>query len=725
MIRSDASMDLRTVTLLLLLSLLHECHPRALTRQSNGLRECRASSPTMPALEVLPGGGWDNLRNLDMGRVMNISYSLCQTTEDGIYLIPDEVFVIPQKLSGVETNSEIISSWLDQRSSTAHSINVEVSFLSTVNAKFSSENERMKTHQVKEGSVTARVQVRNFIYSVKAYPDFTLDTRFTQQAEEIADALENNRTRQATYLSEKMVLDYGTHVITSVDAGATLVKEDYLRASFVSDSETARSSVTASAGVNFFNVVNIGMSVEDKHETTETRSYEGNTTYSLTLGHGGVPYYPGITLQKWQESTTNNLVAIDRAGLPLHYFLNRATLPDLPEPTVQKLMLSVRQAVARYYEINSHPGCVKPDSKNFNFQANVDDSSCEGPATNLSFGGVYQECTMFTPDADPLCKALEEKNPDTGANSCRPPYSATKLRSEVREEGYSQYECHRQCHHCWLFFTCCEKVCGDAYHVRRARVDTYWCSTTSEVNEFSGYLFGGLYGPSLQNPLTKSHSCPPGFFPMKLLSDGLRICLSNDYEVATKFSVPFGGLFSCNVGNPLAGGQPRCPAQFSQHMFSISDGCQILYCVQSGLFTGGQLLPVRLPPFTRPPLVSMTATNTVAVMTEGGRAWVRVDKSKVWKLAKPEEVQKMAEMFSASSSQMSGGAKFGVAMGVVVGVAMVIGGIVFVLKKMKGVRVTKGRGYEEIHSEGQVETPPEGSAESERDNEDPALALLP
>ncbi|XP_036382745.1 macrophage-expressed gene 1 protein-like [Megalops cyprinoides] len=720
-------MYLRVATLCLLLSLIPECCPRALGRPSNGLRECRASSGTTPALEVLPGGGWDNLRNVDAGRVMNLSYSLCQTSEDGAYLIPDEVFVVPQKMSRVETNSEIITSWLEQRSSTAHSINGDVSFFSVLNAKFSTENQRMKTHQVKEGSVTTRVQVRNFIYTVRAHPDFTLDTSFAQQVAEIADALENNRSRQATYLSEKLVLDYGTHVVTSVDAGATLVQEDYLRASFVSDSETARSSVTASAGLNFFKKVNFGTGGAESHETAETRTYDGNTIYSLIESHGGVPYYPGITLQKWQESITNNLVAIDRAGLPLHYFLNRATLPDLPDPTVQKLAVSVRHAVRRYYDINTRPGCVKPDSKNFNFQANVDDNSCEGPATNLSFGGVYQQCTMLSPNAGPLCQPLAVKNPDTGDFSCRQPYSATLLRSEVREEGYSQYECHEQCNSCLLFFSCCSHVCGDAYYVRRARVDTYWCSTSGKVKEFSGYLFGGLYSPSLQNPLTKSHSCPPSFFPLRLLSEGLSICLSKDYEAATRFSVPFGGMFSCSSGNPLAGGQQRCPPQFSQHMVAISDGCQVLYCVKSGVFTEGQLRPIRLPPFTRPPLISMTATNTVAVMTEGDRAWIKVGTTKMWKLAEPGEVQRMAQMFDKSASQLPGGQRFGVAIGVIAVVAMVIGGIVFMLKRRKRFRPRESGGYEEIRSEVQGEAIPGADTEAEpkMERQDSTQPLLP
>ncbi|KAJ8006192.1 hypothetical protein DPEC_G00125680 [Dallia pectoralis] len=692
-----------SVFTLLVLHLLHQCVPHPVSHPSNGLRKCR-SDLSIPALEVLPGGGWDNLRNIDMGRVMNFSYSQCLTTEDGVYLIPDEVFVIPQKVTGVETNSEMINSWLEQKSSTSFSINTDVSFHSVLNAKFSVENQRMKTHQVKGKSVTTRVQVRNFLYTVKTQTDFTLDSRFAHQAEEIAEAIENNQTRQAAYLSETMVLDYGTHVITSIDAGASLVQEDYLRSTYVSDTGASKVSISAQAGLNFFDKVKFDIGTKDSQKTSESSSYQGNTTYSIIQSHGGSPFYPGITLKNWQESTINNLVSIDRAGMPLHYILNRNTFPDLPEPTVHKLAFSVSQAIQRYYTINTHPGCVDPESKNFNFQANMDDSSCEGPATNLSFGGVFQKCTKLTWDADPICEALAQKNPDTGFYSCRQPYRATLLRSENVDKSYSKYECHQQCHECWLFFSCCDKVCGDAYHVRSARIETYWCSTNETTPKYSGYLFGGLYGPSLINPLTKTKSCPPNFIEMKLLSNGLIICLSNDYEIADMFSVPFGGLFSCQSNNPLAKDQPRCPTQFSQHLATISDGCQVLYCVQSGLFTVGQLLPVHLPPFTLSPLISMTATNTVAVMVEGDRAWIKVGQTKTWKLAKVTEIQSMARMFDPGAGQMTGGQKFGVAFGVICLIALVVVGAVVLVRRKRRVNGSVERiAYEEIESEEQSE----------------------
>uniref|UniRef100_A0A3Q2PGI6 Macrophage-expressed gene 1 protein n=1 Tax=Fundulus heteroclitus TaxID=8078 RepID=A0A3Q2PGI6_FUNHE len=697
------------LTLLAALTLFQICSSGPVRRPTNWLRQCRASSNiSLTALEVLPGGGWDNLRNMDMGRVMNLSYFDCQTTEDGLYLIPDEVFVIPRKETGVETNSEIIGSWLEQKSTTSSSINADVSFFSVLNGKFSTEHTRMKSHQVKDSSTTARVQVRNFLYTVKAYPDFTLDSRFAQQVQLIADAIENNQTRNADYLCEKMVLDYGTHVITSVDAGASLVQEDYLRSSYVSDSSSDSSTVKAQAGLNFFDKLKFDISSQSSQQSSSLKTYQSNIQYSLAQSHGGIPFYPGITLQKWQENTRNNLVAIDRTGFPINYFINSNMFPDLPQPTVGKVAHTVSKAIDRYYKINTRPGCVDMRSTNFNFQANVDDNSCEGPATNLSFGGVYTECTKLSQDADPLCEALAQKNIATGDFSCRWPYSSTLLRSEVRQQGYTQNHCYDVRHSCGFLglFTCHRRDCENVYRVQVARVNTYWCSVNGQAPEKSGYLFGGIYGTSFQNPITKSKSCPQSFTPVKFLSDGQMICVSNDYEIGTKYSVPFGGLFSCEAGNPLAKYQRRCPPKFSQHLATVSDGCEILYCVQSGLFTGGDLQPIHLPPFTKSPLVSMHATNTVMVLTEGEQSWVRVGPTKAWKLVKPEDIPELVRKFNPDLNQMLSGEKAGVAFGVMGLIALVVIVAVVIRRRRRYSGFRSGE-YQEIGEQVETEMPSE------------------
>ncbi|XP_057688581.1 macrophage-expressed gene 1 protein-like [Corythoichthys intestinalis] len=697
---------MRAPVTLLALSLLHSCLSVPVSRPTNWLRQCRASTNlSITALGALPGGGWDNLRNMDMGRVMNLSYFHCQTTEDGLYYIPDEVFVIPHKETGVETNSEMIRSWQEHKSSMSRGINADVSFFSLLNGKFSLENLRMKIHQVEDSSTTTRVQVRNLIYTVKAYPDFNLDSRFAEIAKEIADAIENNQTKNGNYLSEKMVLEYGTHVITSVDVGAVLVEEDYLRNSYVSDNESQSSSIKVSAGLNFFDKLKFDISSQNTKQSSSLQAYQSNIQYSLIQSHGSIPFYPGITLQKWQESTRNNLVAVDRLGLALPFFINANTLPDLPQPTVNKVANSVRKAIERYYKVNTRPGCVDINSKNFNFQANIDDASCEGPTTNLSFGGVYQECIPISQNAQPLCDALAQKNPDTGAFSCSSPYTATLLRSEVRQQAYTKYECHDETYRCGIFYlrTCHRQVCQDNAYVRSAHIKTYWCSFSGEAPENTGYLFGGIYGPSLVNPITNSKTCPTDFLPLKFLSDGQMICLSKDYETGTKYAVPFGGLFSCQSNNVLAGNQHRCPPKFSQHLAAVSDGCEILYCVQSGLFTGGQLLPIHLPPFTRAPCLTAKTTNTVMVLTEGEKSWVRVGNTKAWKLADAKDVREILQNFSSSQNQMSSGEKAGLAFGVMGMMALVAVGVVLVKRRKMLHRITVRRGYTEILQEESVD----------------------
>uniref|UniRef100_A0A3Q2PNE0 Macrophage-expressed gene 1 protein n=1 Tax=Fundulus heteroclitus TaxID=8078 RepID=A0A3Q2PNE0_FUNHE len=445
-------------TLLAALTLFQICSSGPMRCPTNWLRQCQASSNiSLTALEVLPGGGWDNLRNLDMGR-----------------------------------------------------------------------RTRMKSHQVKDSSTTARV--RNFLYTVKAYPNFTLDSRFAQQS---------------------------------------------------------------------------------------LKTYQSNIQYSLTQSHGGIPFYPGITLQKWQENTRNNLVAIDRSGFPINYVINSNMFPDLPQATVGKVARTVNKVIDCYYKINTRPGCVDIHSANFNFQANVMIIHVRTQPPTL----VSEECTHSVQISPQMqiwfAKHWPRKNIATSDFSCRPPYIPTLLRSEVRLQSYTNNQCHDAPYRCgflWIF-TCHCTECESVHGVQVAQVNTYWCSVNGQVPEKSGYLFGGIYDTSSQNPTTKSNSCPQSFTPVKFLSDGQMICMSNDYEIGTRHSVPFGGLFSCEAANPLSKKQQKCPPKFSQHLATVSDGCEILYCVQSGLFLGGD--------------------------------WVRVGPTKAWKLVKPEEIPELVRKFKA------------------------------------------------------------------------------
>ncbi|KAK2898437.1 hypothetical protein Q8A67_009855 [Cirrhinus molitorella] len=530
------------------------CKSNALIRPSNGLRECRMNS-SLTALEVLPGGGWDNLRNLDVGRVMNLSYSQCQTTEDGIYLIPDEVFVIPRKTSGMETHSETIMSWLEQKSSTSKSINADVSFPSVLNGKFSEENTRMKTHQVRENSVTTRVQVRNHLYTVNAYPDFTLDSRFAQQIGEIADAVENNQTRLATYLSEKLILDYGTHVITSVDAGAILVQEDYIKSCRNGNPLASYQYRCPPQYSQHLAAISDGCQsnalIRPSNGLRECRMNSSLTALEVLPGGGwdnlrNIDVGRVMNLSYSQCQTTEDGIYL----IPDEVFV-------IPRKTSG--METHSETIMSWLEQKSSTsGSINAD---------------------ISFPPV-------------LNGKFSEENTRMKTHQVRT--NSVTTRVQVRNHLYTV--------NAYPDFT----------------LDSRFAQQIVEIAD------------AVENNQTRQAT----YLSEKLILDyGTHVITSID---AGAILVQEDYIKSCQSGNPLARDQYRCPPQYSQHLAAISDGCQVLYCVQSGEFTGGQLKPIHLPPFTKPPLVNMMATNTVAVMTEGDRAldegWrnEKMETSKAW-----------------------------------------------------------------------------------------------
>ena len=127
-------------------------------------RRCYTTgSKDLLRLEVIPGGGWDNIQNKEAGNVMRLNYSKCITTDDGRYLVPDGIYTIPKKSSKVDTYAELIMHWNNYTSTLSSTVNAHAGLNLPhvgISGKFSSDYEEVKTRQYFDKTATTRVQVR-------------------------------------------------------------------------------------------------------------------------------------------------------------------------------------------------------------------------------------------------------------------------------------------------------------------------------------------------------------------------------------------------------------------------------------------------------------------------------------------------------------------------------------------------------------------------------------
>ena len=609
------------------------------TQPFGDVRNCPTTSlqkPNQPLyrMEVLPGIGFDNLRSIDMGQVLSYNYSQCQISSDGKYLLPDDVVLTAVKESHLETSAEYFDHWDEYKVTTATSISVHAGISGLVSSKLSTEYQTAKSHMFNEDSKMTRSQIRYKLYTIKMQPDAQLHPNFKKSLLDIAAHHQRNEREWARYLSELVVRDFGTHVVTSMDAGATIVHNSFLKSSFIADSSSKSVSVTASASAVFFRVLNVGTKFKFSTSESHQDDFMSNTTHSDIKTIGGPPFRSNFTLSDWEAGIDDSLVALDRSGVPLHYFITPNTLPELTPLGVQEVADSVYEAIARYYRLNTRQGCTDPKAKNFDFHANVNNGICDFPSNNYTFGGIYQTCTVdSSQNYKDLCTTgphANQRNPRTGDFSCPNDYVAVKVHSgtitQVTENVPQQ-----KCHHFGKIKYHCHDVYVPMYS--KAHYDAYWCAAQpgKAVSKNSGYLFGGMYTSTTINPVTNTKGCPPYFITVNMGED-IKVCVSDDYERAYAASIPFGGFKSCEMGNPLAAtlnssedsNWPQaCPHAYAQHLISVIDGCEINYCVQMGSFTFKTVIPAHLPPFNRRPKHKVNDSELMTLVGANDQFWFK------------------------------------------------------------------------------------------------------
>ncbi|XP_074650903.1 macrophage-expressed gene 1 protein-like [Tubulanus polymorphus] len=635
----------------------------AAVAEANGFKYRKDDPQHCPQLQkdimdVLPGAGFDNLRNVEMGMVLKHRYDDCRITLDRRYIIPDDVTVTPEKRSSVDITSQIYDHWTNFTSTDSRTINADAhasfGWFGSVSGSYSSEKESIRKSQVNDDTVTSRVQVRHTLYKIRAEPGTPLAPGFDSQSRDIVSFLQAGDKRGARYLAQLLVRDFGTHYVTGKDAGGAIVQTDSINASYVNRYSMDKSKVTAAASGSFLGMFGGGGSYSHSTSKELIDQYIKNRKHSQIFTYGGPAFRANFTLNQWEDGLHDNLVAVDRFGDPLHYAITPETFRDLPLHDVKQLAETVREAVESYYKHNAYKGCTNSNSKNFDIDANIDDGTCKGSSNNFTFGGVYQTCQSPLGD----CGKYAQVNPKTGTYSCPDDYESVLIHNGPG------FVCKEKCHGWWIFKRCHTECYVTGANTGTPLYRTYWCAATHTVQPNSGYLFGGTYTTSQSNPLTKQQNCPTHFYPLKMTESAF-VCVSDDYEFGFRYSVPFAGFFSCESGNPLTilehtgilqsskqntnqlhsllgylqkNADPkswpkRCPIGFSQHLALISDGCEINFCAKANSIPMGIGLPlIRRPPYNPKPLTIingsmflMTADRRIKYKSMETGTWKEVD----------------------------------------------------------------------------------------------------
>ena len=220
--------------------------------------------------------------------------------------------------------------------------------------------------QVFSKTSTMRVQIRHELYLVEVLPEANLTKGLEDRLMRIGNFLESNKTDAAAFETQLVVRDYGTHIVKSVVAGGALVNEDQVLDTYTKSKDESSLNIKASASSDFF--VTVGFKFEYNTDKAQQDEYKKSLSQSTTRTFGGPPYRPSFKLSDWEDGLLDNLVSVDRNGVPLEFMISPRTLPHLPTPTVVKVGQKLERTLQNYMDVNTHSGCMDVYSQQFDYK---------------------------------------------------------------------------------------------------------------------------------------------------------------------------------------------------------------------------------------------------------------------------------------------------------------------------------------------------------------------
>lgn len=353
----------------------------------------------------------------------------------------------------------------------------------------------------------------------------------------------------AIYYANKILREYGTHIIFSETLGATIdITTTINRALWQGYSS---SSLKVSADTEIGKFLKMKGSYESK--TSERKLYNESITQQKINHKGGESWHQGWSYNDWSQTVKDHPIVVSKRVVPIIELITPYNFRNTTNDSIEKFRDILNYATKKHIDDNTQLGCMDPESSNFSPIANVHDiTACNFKGT-FNFGGVYQTST----DNKDIVK-----NVITQKTSCPSGYTSYPISSI-----YDWDDNHEQCFQkCKSPNDMLKRVCIELCKVQepeRYQLQAFQCITLTNTGTTNGVFFGGIYSNKVPNYITGSIGCPSGY-TNQVLYHNVHICLAPYDSGKIYKGVSYGGIFSSSSINPYTD-KFVCPSNYERH----------------------------------------------------------------------------------------------------------------------------------------------------------------
>jgi len=506
---------------------------------------------------ILPGAAYDPLSDTVNGQLFQFTYTMNKRTpDDSAFLVPDQVQMQRVLRQKVDMMSTVITTMDEYARSEGSGIGAEGSYRG-ITASFGSDSDNAKSSIAKKEVALTSTVAKVHNYDLIIDPTTPLAGRPQLLISSALCALEENDTRQAEMLLAKLIDEYGSAFLTSVQLGHKAKIVDYISKDYQQQKD--HQVIAQEAKLSFFGLFSIGSDSKTTEDSLKEYTQSIEHSYAELTGCGR--WVPKMSYENWSTSCAGADALLGGQAYPIHGLINTVQFPGIESAIVQKARDIAQSLCERLVHLNAYSGCMDPKSPSFSLQHNIHDPmSCltADEETNAFktyvFGGVYTRCLDGS-----YC---DQNNIFTQTQSCpRDLYPVVV--------GWNE------------------------------QMETFACVGELKPEETFQY-FGGFYSDTAGNPFVgNKKECPASYAAIPVESDvvsgygGLTFCLAERGETFQPHHIfNFGGLYTCEEGNMVMKNTMfskqnqhaafKCPPGYNSYMASQEMGgdfCPLWMCL--------------------------------------------------------------------------------------------------------------------------------------------------